>query len=72
MRIALVTGAGIRVGKAVAIALAQEGYHVICHANRSVGAVKEVVAALSRMVAALSIVLLICLPWMPLLKWEIK
>lgn len=33
--VALVTGAGVRVGKAIAVELARAGYDVIVHANRS-------------------------------------
>ena len=36
MKIAVVTGAGIRIGKAVATIFAKHGYHVVCHANRSI------------------------------------
>ncbi len=44
MPTALVTGAGVRVGRAIAIALAREGYVVALHANASRDAVLEVQA----------------------------
>lgn len=40
--VALVTGAGIRVGKAIALALAADGFDLILHANRHADEVKEV------------------------------
>ncbi|MDP2121819.1 MAG: SDR family oxidoreductase [Hoeflea sp.] len=43
----LVTGAGRRIGKAIALDLAAHGYHVAIHANRS-GAEAEAVAGLIR------------------------
>jgi pteridine reductase len=36
MALAVVTGAGIRVGRAIALALAQAGFDLVLHANRSV------------------------------------
>ena len=44
MRTALVTGAGIRVGRAIAISLARAGYDLILHANRSAGALEQLAA----------------------------
>jgi len=41
MQVAIVTGAGIRVGRAIAEKLAARNYHVICHGNRSHEAAKE-------------------------------
>ena len=41
---AFVTGAGVRVGKAIAFALARAGYDVILHANRSRRSVEELAA----------------------------
>jgi pteridine reductase len=40
--VALVTGAGIRVGRAIALALAAKGYDLILHANRSASAIGDV------------------------------
>ncbi|MDX2012149.1 MAG: SDR family oxidoreductase [Myxococcaceae bacterium] len=51
MPLALVTGAGIRVGRAIALGLARDGFDVVLHANRSVDAaqaVKREVEALGR------------------------
>lgn len=51
MPMALVTGGGIRIGRAICLALGQAGYDVVVHANRSVAAAHEVVrdlAALGR------------------------
>lgn len=45
MPLALVTGAGIRVGRAVALGLARDGFDVIVHANRSLDAAAETAAA---------------------------
>ena len=41
MQVAIVTGSGIRVGKAIAEKLAAHNYHVICHGNQSFEAVKQ-------------------------------
>ena len=46
MPTALVTGGGIRVGRAIALALGRAGFDVIVHANRSVKAADEVVKEL--------------------------
>ena len=46
MPTALVTGGGIRVGRAIALALGRAGFDVIVHANRSVKEAAEVVAEL--------------------------
>lgn len=43
MPTALVTGGGIRIGRAIALALGRAGYDVIVHANRSVKPAAEVV-----------------------------
>ncbi|MBW3628765.1 MAG: SDR family oxidoreductase [Gemmatimonadetes bacterium] len=43
-RVALVTGGGIRVGRAIALGLAKAGARVIVHYNRSAGEAEEVVA----------------------------
>ena len=42
MPLALVTGAGIRVGRAVSLALAEAGYDLLLHVNRSVEPALEV------------------------------
>ena len=39
---ALVTGAGIRVGKAIALRLAESGFDLILHANRSLEPLEQV------------------------------
>lgn len=46
MTTALVTGAGVRVGRAIALALGRAGYDVIVHAHRSIAAASQVVAEL--------------------------
>jgi pteridine reductase len=45
MGLALVTGAGVRVGRAVAEALAEAGYDLVLHAHRSGAAAREVAEA---------------------------
>lgn len=42
-RVALVTGAGVRVGRALALALAEHGADVVVHYNTSAGPAEEVV-----------------------------
>lgn len=42
--LALVTGAGVRVGKAVALALAADGFDVVVHAHASIDGVKDTAA----------------------------
>lgn len=46
MPTALVTGSGVRVGRAIALALGRAGYDVVVHANRSVAEARAVVAEL--------------------------
>lgn len=46
MPTALVTGGGIRVGRAIALALGRAGFDVVVHANRSASAAEKVVAEL--------------------------
>jgi NAD(P)-dependent dehydrogenase (short-subunit alcohol dehydrogenase family) len=46
MKGALVTGAGMRIGRALAMALAADGYHVFVHHNRSAAGARETVAAI--------------------------
>ncbi len=46
MTLALVTGAGIRLGRAIALALAQAGYDLILHANSSRDALEDVAKAI--------------------------
>lgn len=46
MPLAVVTGAGVRVGRAIALALGGAGYDVVLHANRSVAQAAEVKALL--------------------------
>ncbi|NBT14095.1 MAG: SDR family oxidoreductase [Planctomycetia bacterium] len=47
MPTALVTGGGIRIGRAIALALGRAGYDVIVHANRSVAEAEGVVRQLA-------------------------
>jgi pteridine reductase len=44
MKRALVTGAGVRLGRAIALALARAGYDLVLHANRSLEDVERVAA----------------------------
>lgn len=46
---ALVTGAGIRVGRAIALALAKEGFDIVLHAHRSVESLHEVSTTIEAM-----------------------
>jgi pteridine reductase len=48
-RQALVTGGGIRVGRAIVLALGRAGFDVIVHANRNVESAKDVVAELEKL-----------------------
>jgi pteridine reductase len=43
-RTAVVTGGAVRLGRAIAIALAEDGYDVVVHYNRSDGAARETAA----------------------------
>ena len=47
MKGALVTGAGMRVGRALAMALAADGFFAFVHYNRSAGPARETVAAIT-------------------------
>ena len=51
MKGALVTGAGVRIGRALAMALAEDGYFVFVHYNRSAAGARETVAASRRRAA---------------------
>src|SRR4249919_1466793 len=46
MKGALVTGAGVRIGRALAMALAEDGFFVFVHHNRSADGARETVAAI--------------------------
>lgn len=46
-RVAVVTGAGVRIGRAVALALAERGMRVIVHYHTSAGPAQEVVAQIT-------------------------
>lgn len=46
MKGALVTGAGMRIGRALALALAADGYFVFVHHNRSADGARETVKAI--------------------------
>jgi pteridine reductase len=48
MRVALVTGGAVRVGRAMVEALAEDGYAVVVHHHTSVSEAEELVAALRR------------------------
>ena len=47
MPLALVTGGGIRIGRAIVLALGRAGYDVVVHANRSVAEAEGVVRQLA-------------------------
>ena len=47
MKGALVTGAGLRIGRALAEALAADGFFVFVHYNRSAAGARETVAAIA-------------------------
>ena len=47
---ALVTGAAQRIGRAIALGLAEDGWHVIVHYHRSADAAAQTVAAIEAMV----------------------
>lgn len=56
MPVALVTGSGVRLGRAIALELAGAGYDLLLHANRSVEAVRSLrdeIAAVGRNVSVL-------------------
>jgi NAD(P)-dependent dehydrogenase (short-subunit alcohol dehydrogenase family) len=46
MKGALVTGGGVRIGRALAMALAEDGFFVFVHHNRSAGGARATVAAI--------------------------
>lgn len=48
MKGALVTGAGVRIGRALAMALAADGFHVFVHHYRSGAGARETVAAIRK------------------------
>ena len=47
-KLAVVTGAGVRLGKATAVKLAQSGYDVVIHYNSSLAPAQETAAAVAR------------------------
>ena len=47
MKGALVTGAGLRIGRALAMALAADGFFVFVHYNRSAAEARRTVAAIA-------------------------
>lgn len=49
MALAVVTGAGIRVGRAIALGLARDGFDVVLHANRSLVAAQAVAGEIRAM-----------------------
>lgn len=55
MPLALVTGAGVRVGRAIALALGHAGFDLVLHVNRSVDGAHEVAAELEKMGRAVRI-----------------
>jgi len=48
MKGALVTGAGMRIGRALAMALAADGFYVFVHHNRSAAGARETVAEIAK------------------------
>ena len=48
-KVALVTGGGVRVGRAISLGLARSGAHVIVHYNQSSGPADETVAEARRL-----------------------
>jgi pteridine reductase len=48
-KVALVTGGGARVGRAISLGLAEAGAHIIVHYNRSTGSAEETVAEARRL-----------------------
>lgn len=47
-KVALVTGGGVRVGRAISLGLAEAGSHVVVHYNRSAGPAEETAAGARR------------------------